>query len=125
MNKRIGFYKLGIRSGDIIKVTSASCPDGVWKLGLQGTKEISGKAKVTESMRPGVVGFFLGSGHLAYGSKDVTVDGATIKGDARRGKGIHANVAMRVDPVLKNTGLQDLVGGSICFYDTKVKLIKI
>ena len=55
----------------------------------------------------------------------MTVDGSTIKGDARRGKGIHANVAMRVDPVLKNTGLQDLVGGSICFYDTKVKLIKV
>ena len=117
--------QLGLRSGDTVKVTSATCPDGIWKLGLQGTKEISGKIKVTEGMRPGVVGFSLGSGHFAYGSKDVTVDGATIKGDARRGKGIHANVAMRVDPVLKNTGLQDLVGGSVCFYDTKVKLIKV
>jgi len=117
--------KLGLRNGDTVKVTSASCPDGVWKLGLQGTKEISGKVKVTEGMRPGVVGgFSLGSGHFAYGSKDVTVDGNTIKGDTRRGKGIHANVAMRVDPILKNTGLQDLVGGSICFYDTKVKLIR-
>ncbi|WP_285718888.1 hypothetical protein, partial [Pelosinus sp. IPA-1] len=74
--------------------------------------------------RPGVVGFSLGSGHFANGSKDVTIDGATIKGDSRRSKGIHANVTMRVDPILKNTGLQDLVGGSICFYDTKVKLIR-
>lgn len=117
--------KLGLSDGDKVKVTSASCPDGVWKLGSQGNKELIGRVKITEGMRPGVISFSLGSGHFAYGSKDMVIDGKTIQGDARRGQGIHLNVAMRVDPVLKNTGLQDVVGGSICFYDTKVKLVKV
>jgi hypothetical protein len=29
-----------------------------------------------------------------------------------------------VDPVLKNTCLSDLTGGSAVFYDTQVKLVK-
>ena len=116
--------RLGLKNGDAVKVTSATCPDGVWKLGAFGTKPLVGKVQVTEGMRPGVVSFSLGFGHFAYGAKDFTIDGKTIKADPSRGTGIHANVAMRVDPVLKNTGLQDVVGGSIVFYDTKVKLVK-
>jgi len=99
-------------------------PDGVWKLGPLGDKLLIGKIKVTEEIRPGVIFFPLGYGHFAYGSRDIVIDGTTLKGDPRRATGIHANVAMRVDPVLKNVGLQDLVGGSIVFYNTKVKLVK-
>lgn len=117
--------KLGLRTGDKAKITSATCPDGNWKLGALGNKQLNGKVKVVEGMRPGVIAFALGSGHFANGAADVTIDGTTIKGDPRRATGIHANVAMREDPVLKNTGLQDVVGGSIVFYDTKVKLIKV
>jgi hypothetical protein len=96
----------------------------VWKLGAAGAKPLVGKVQVTEGIRPGVVAFSLGFGHFAYGAQDFTIDGKTIKTDPSRSTGIHANVAMRVDPVLKNTGLQDVVGGSIVFYDTKVKLVK-
>jgi len=39
--------------------------------------------------------------------------------------GTHLNAAMRVDPHLKNIALQDVVGGSVVFYDTRVKLIKV
>ena len=39
--------------------------------------------------------------------------------------GIHANAAMRLDPVLKNTGLVDTVGGSAVFYQSQVKLIRV
>lgn len=116
--------RLGFRDRDEVKITSATCPDGNWKLGPLGNKPLIGKLKVTEGIRPGVIGFSLGHGHFAYGAKDFTIDGKTIKGDPGRGTGIHANAAMRVDPVLKNTGLQDVVGGSIVFYDTKVKLVK-
>jgi len=55
----------------------------------------------------------------------VTIDGKLIKGDPRRATGIHANAAMWVDPYLKNTCMLDPVGGSVSFYDTKVRLIKI
>jgi len=116
--------RLGLKNGDTVKVTSATCPDGVWKLGAAGAKPLVGKVQVTEGIRPGVVAFSLGFGHFAYGAQEFTLDGTTIKPDPSRSTGIHANVAMRVDPVLKNTGLQDVVGGSIVFYDTKVKLVK-
>ncbi|GMB01003.1 molybdopterin-dependent oxidoreductase [Pelosinus sp. IPA-1] len=114
----------GLREGNEVKITSMTNPDGVWKLGPLGDKLLIGKIKVTEEIRPGVIFFPLGYGHFAYGSRDIVIDGTTLKGDPRRATGIHANVAMRVDPVLKNVGLQDLVGGSIVFYDTKVKLVK-
>ena len=80
---------------------------------------------IREGIRPGVVGFTLGHGHWAYGAGDVVIDGQTVPGDSRRATGIHANAAMRVDPVLKNTGLSDTVGGSAVFYQTLVKLIKV
>jgi hypothetical protein len=55
----------------------------------------------------------------------VVIDGVRVPGDPRRATGIHANAAMRVDPVLKNTGLVDCVGGSAVFYQTQVKLVKV
>ncbi len=84
-----------------------------------------GKVKVTEGIRDGVVAFSLGFGHWSYGANDVFIDGQVIKGDSRRRQGIHANAAMRLDPVIKNTTLSDLAGGSAVFYDTKVKLVKV
>ena len=117
--------KLGLVSGDSVKIVSATNPEGIWKLGPMGTKPVVGKVKVVEGIRPGAVTFSLGSGHWMYGASDITVDGVTVKGDPRRGTGIHANVAMRMDPVLKNIGLQDMVGASIVVYDTRVKLVKV
>ena len=117
--------RLGLKAGDKVKVVSASNPDGVWKLGAMGDMPVVGKIEVTEGIRPGVVTFSLGFGHFSNGARDVSIDGQTIKGDSRRGAGIHANAVMRADPVVKNTGLQDVVGASIVFYDTKVKLVKV
>ena len=117
--------RLGLTTGDSVKITSASNPEGVWKLGPMGTKSVIGKVKVIEGIRPGSITFSLGSGHWLYGAGDVSIDGTIIKGDPRRGTGVHANVTMRMDPVLKNIGLQDVTGGSIVVYDTKVKLIKV
>jgi len=36
-----------------------------------------------------------------------------------------ANGAMQLDPVLGNTGLSDLAGGSAVFYDSMVKVEKV
>ena len=84
-----------------------------------------GTVQVTETIRPGVITFTLGHGHWATGAEDVTIDGKVIKGDKRRAGGVHANAAMWVDPHLKNTCMIDKVGGSVSFYDTKVKLVKV
>ncbi|MBI5881791.1 MAG: molybdopterin-dependent oxidoreductase, partial [Elusimicrobia bacterium] len=117
--------RFGFKDGDRAKVVSASNPEGVWDLGLAGKKPMVGRVIVTEGIRPGVTGFSLGWGHWAYGANDVVVDGQTIKGDPRRGKGVHANAAIRVDPHLGNVCLSDLVGASAVFYDTRVRLEKV
>ena len=64
-------------------------------------------------------------GHWAYGANDVLVDGEKIPGEALRKKGLCPNAVMHVDPVLKNTTLEDLIGGSASFYDTRIKLIPV
>jgi len=117
--------RLGLKNGDKVKVTSKTNPEGIWDLKEAGTTPMEGRVKVIEGIRPGVTAFSLGHGHWAYGSRDVLVDGQRIAGDKRRGKGIHANAAMRIDPYLKNTCLEDLVGASVAFYDTYVKLVKV
>ncbi|HSI98278.1 MAG TPA: molybdopterin dinucleotide binding domain-containing protein, partial [Gaiellaceae bacterium] len=114
--------ELGFRDGDWIRLVSETNPGGVWPLGNGETWPMVGKLKVVEGLRPGVVAFSLGHGHWAYGSRDIVVDGDTVKGDRRRAGGFHGNAAMRVDPHLKNTCLADLTGGSAVFYDTSVKL---
>jgi tetrathionate reductase subunit A len=117
--------RLGLAEGDRAKVISASNEAGVWDLGAGHQKPMIGTIRVLEGLRPGVVAFSLGHGHWAYGAGSVVIDGVTIPGDPRRGTGVHANAAMRVDPVLKNTGLIDLVGGSAVFYQSQVKLVKV
>lgn len=117
--------RLSLKDGTIVRVASATNPDGVWDLKNGKKIPIAGKVKVVQGIRPGVVAFSLGHGHWAYGAGDVVIDGKRIAGDKRRATGFHANAALRIDPVMKNTCLSDLTGGSAVFYDTKVKLIKV
>lgn len=116
--------RLGLKDGDKVKVISPTNSEGVWDLQAAGKTPMIGKVKITQTISPGVVTFVLGFGNWANGARDIVIDGKTIKGDERRGKGIHANAAMLIDPYLKNTCLSDLAGGSAVFYDTKVKLEK-
>jgi anaerobic selenocysteine-containing dehydrogenase len=116
--------RYGLRNGDRARIVSASNPEGVWDLNNKGKAPMVGKVKVVQGIRPGVISFALGWGHWAVGASDVTIDGNLIEGDPRRATGIHANAVMRVDDYLKNTCMIDPVGGSVSFYDTRVKLVK-
>jgi tetrathionate reductase subunit A len=117
--------RLGLSSGDKVKVVSATNTEGVWNLGHGRQIPMIGKVKVIQGIRPGVIAFSLGHGHWAYGAGSVVIDGVAIPADPRRATGFHANAAMRIDPVLKNTTLCDTVGGSAVFYNSQVKLIKV
>ncbi|MBI2890268.1 MAG: molybdopterin-dependent oxidoreductase [Nitrospirae bacterium] len=115
--------KLGVVTGDTVKVTSASSTAGV-----------TGKVWVTQGMRPGVVGISHHYGHWAEGSKPRTEDGAEWKTedgkpgyDPSRGLGIAPNTIMRLDESHGNRGasnssLQDKIGTSVAFNDTWVKV---
>jgi anaerobic selenocysteine-containing dehydrogenase len=115
----------GLQDGAKVKIVSASNPKGIWDLKNGRKIPMIGRVRVTEGIRPGIVAFSLGHGNWATGSADVKIDGRVIKGDSRRMSGVHCNAAMRIDPYLKNTCLLDLVGGSVSFYDSKVKLVKV
>ena len=115
----------GLKDGDSVRISSATNPKGEWNLGVGAPVPIVGKIKAVQGIRPGVVAFALGFGHWGYGSRDITVNGQVIKGDARRMSGFHANAAMRTDPLITNTTLFDPVGGSAVFYDTKIKVTKV
>jgi len=113
-----------ILDGDTVQIFSATNPTG--ELVINDTQRIPilAKVKITEGMKPGVVGFALGFGHWAYGSHDITINKTTIPGEASRMEGFHANAVMRLDPLVKHTCLFDPVGGSAVFYDTMVKIVK-
>jgi anaerobic selenocysteine-containing dehydrogenase len=116
--------RLGLKNGDEVMLISPTNPNGVWDLGHGRTKPMRGKVKVVQGLRPGVVAFPLGFGHWANGAGDMVIDGVSIAGDPRRARGFHGNAAMRVDPVLGNTGLVDPVGASAVFYQSRVKVVR-
>ena len=115
----------GLKTGDKAQLFSSTNPDGVWNLQNGELKPVSGKVKLVQGLRPGVVSVSWSYGHWAYGSNSVTIDGNNIPGDERRKTGLCPNAVMQIDPVLKNVTLEDLIGGSASYYDSKVKIVKL
>ncbi|GAB4421154.1 MAG: molybdopterin-dependent oxidoreductase [Anaerolineales bacterium] len=116
--------RLGLKTGDIVKLSSSSLPSGKFDLGDGRTYEIKGKVKVIEGIRPGLVAISWSYGHWAYGSNDVVVDSEVVKGDASRARGTLPNPLMLVDPVVGDVCLTDPIGGSASFYDSFVSIQK-
>ncbi|MBI4013194.1 MAG: molybdopterin-dependent oxidoreductase [Candidatus Rokubacteria bacterium] len=108
--------RLGIREGHAVRLVSPTSPAGA-----------VGKAKVTEGLRPGVIAVSHHFGHWELGSRPHAVDRAAQDFDPGRAAGLTVNPIMRRDQFkgrVLNTSLQDKVGGSVSFYDTRVKLVK-
>lgn len=103
---------LGLENGDTVRIQGPS--GGI----------ISGKVKLTQGMKPGVVAIANSYGHWELGSRPYKIDGETQAYDATRGAGLHCNTLMRLDPNLGDVCLQDKVGGSASFYDTRVRVEK-
>ncbi|RME37956.1 MAG: twin-arginine translocation signal domain-containing protein [Planctomycetota bacterium] len=104
----------GIRTGDRVRVTSASDSEGV-----------IGRAYVTETVRPGVVAVAHSFGHWEMSSRAYKVNGIDSDFDATRAAGVPANPVMRTDPSKSNVALQDKIGGSVSFFDTRVEVTKV
>jgi len=116
---------LGFKDGDLVKVVSASNPDGTWPLPNRTAVPMAGRLKTIEGIRPGVVSVCWSYGHWGYGAADVQVDGTHQPGDKRRNAGLCTNAACRVDPALKDVCMSDPIGGSSSFYDTRVNLVRV
>ncbi|HEX19516.1 MAG TPA: molybdopterin oxidoreductase [Acidiferrobacteraceae bacterium] len=116
---------MGLKDGDRAKIMSSSNTDGIWHLPNRTNKKVAGRIKAVAGMRPGVVAVSWSFGHWGYGSSDVNVDGEIVTGDKRRAAGMCPNAAMQVDSVLKNAPMSDPIGGSVSFFDTRVRLVKV
>lgn len=104
----------GIRTGDLVRVRSGSSP-----------RMVVGRAQVLEGMRPGVVAMAHSFGHWEMSSRDHVVNGTPTGYDPARGRGVQANLVMENDPDLAySVCLQDKIGGSASFYDSRVQVEK-
>ncbi len=103
-----------IETGDVLRVSSSSNPEGV-----------VGKALVTQRLKPGVVAISHHYGHWEQGSQPMEIDGVMTEFDPSRGAGIQPNPIMRTDKLYSNVSLQEPIGASCSFFDTWVKVTKI
>ena len=105
---------LGVWTGDRVRITSASNGAGV-----------IGRVKVVEGIRPGVIAVSHSRGRWEINSRPYWLDGKPTAVDPRRGRGLTINPVLRVDPSLGDVPLQEPIGGSVSFFDTRVKVEKL
>ena len=117
--------KLGLKTDDMVHITSTSNSEGKVNLGKGGGFDTIVKVWVKEGIAPGVVGLSHHYGHWAYGGNDIEVDGHIIKGDKRRLAGLAPNPLFMLDPVLKDVVLSCPVGSSTSYYDSYVAVTKV
>lgn len=100
---------LGVETGDRVRISN---PDGATAEGM---------VFVTDGIRPGVIAVCHSYGHWEMGSRPV--NGGAF--DPARGLGIAGAPLQMLDPKLKNVCLQDTIGGSASFNDTRVMVEKL
>jgi anaerobic selenocysteine-containing dehydrogenase len=105
---------LGVESGDRVRVSSASNPEG-----------IVGKVRVTQGLKPGVVAISHHYGHWESHSRPIEIDGVAMPHDPSRGAGLQPTQIMRTDNRYPNVSLQEPIAGSCSFYDTWIKVEKV
>jgi anaerobic selenocysteine-containing dehydrogenase len=105
---------LELETGDRVRVSSASNPEGV-----------VGKVRVTQGLKPGVVAISHHYGHWESHARSIEIDGVAMPYDSSRGAGIQPNQIMRTDNQYPNVSLQEPIAGSCSFYDTWVQVEKV
>lgn len=120
--------RLGLKTGDIIRLRSASNPDG-----------ISGKAKLVGTVRPGCVAISFHYGHSQLGAAPLRISGGEnvffggskicnegkMLADPSLGTGTNPNMVGRLDEHLGDTPLVDVLAGIPDFSSTRVQIEKV
>jgi len=118
-----------LQDGDQVRIKSAGA-------------EVQGRVRITNKIRPGVVGSTYNYGHFAYGSASCEIDGKKTATDpayghvpwavarnngyaGRRGAGFSYNDLLRVDDSLSGGYLVDPIGGGAAQLDTRVQVERI
>jgi tetrathionate reductase subunit A len=116
--------ELGLVDGDVVRLQGPGFP-GEFGVGSGPNVLVQGKVKVIQGIRPGAVMVSWSYGHWAYGSRDIVINGQTIKGEPIRGKGLVPNPAMAVDGYLKDVSLTDPIAGDAAYTGSHIKLVKV
>lgn len=120
--------RLGLKSGDKVILHSAS-----------NTAGVTGKAEITETIRPGCIGISFHYGHSQLGASPLIVkgaenvflggkevcDGDRVVDSPALGKGTNPNMVGRLDENLAGTPLVDVLAGIPDFSSTRVKIEKL
>jgi tetrathionate reductase subunit A len=112
MNRNDG-GRLGIADGDTVRL-----------VGRNGAS-VSGKVRLTEGVRPGVLAISHHYGHWGSGAETITIDGHSVAGDPPRALGVQSNLVGTLDPYLGNVCLTDKIGGSAGFFDARVRVERL
>jgi tetrathionate reductase subunit A len=115
---------LGLVDGDIVQLRSPGFSGG-FAVGSGANAQVQGMVKVIQGIRPGAVMASWSYGHWAYGSRDIAINGQTIKGEPARSKGLVPNPAMVTDGYLKDVSLTDPIAGDAAYTGSQVKLVKV
>jgi len=105
---------MNIETGDEVRVSSAS-----------NTTGITGKALVTQRLKPGVIAISHHYGHWEQHARAHVVNGQPAGHDPSRGEGLQPTQIMRTDKLNPNVSLQEPIGGSCSFFDTWIKVEKV
>jgi anaerobic selenocysteine-containing dehydrogenase len=116
---------LGLKDGDLVKVTSPTVPDGTIDLGPMGTYTVKGRVLTQEWIIPNAIEVVMNYGHWGYGGADAVIDGELIKGDARRTKGLNVGIVYLEDRFMPGSPLTDPIGGQVVYFDNRVNLVKL
>jgi tetrathionate reductase subunit A len=108
--------RLGLRSGDLARVWSATLPR---------ERGIVGRVRLLPGVRPGVIAFPHGYGHWQAGAAGITVDGKFLAGDEARAVPVRLNAVCRLETAIAapdgwSVGCMDPVTGGQAYFDTRV-----
>jgi tetrathionate reductase subunit A len=105
--------ELGLKDGQKVRIESP-------------TNEAEGVLKIKEGVSRGTLGISFGYGKWEYGSKDATIDGKVVEGEAIRSAGTATNpLSMADKSVGEKYGLSDVVSGTHNRSGIRAKIVQI
>ncbi|RJX30510.1 MAG: hypothetical protein C4525_12310 [Desulfarculus sp.] len=117
--------KLGITTGDWVKVKSPSSEHDPYYDNSIGDGWFKFQVRVSSRIRPGLFSVCNSFGRFGAGGKKWYLDGMEQPWDERVGAGFSLNPLYMADPVLKNVVMIDPVGGGTQSYGTPLRVEKL
>ncbi|MDZ4251814.1 MAG: molybdopterin-dependent oxidoreductase [Sulfuritalea sp.] len=117
--------KMGVVTGDWVKVKSPSSKHISYVETSMGDGWYKMQVRVTSRIRPGVFSVSHSYGRWGAGGKAWAADGKPQYYDKRIAAGFSVNPLYMADPVLKDRGMLDPVGGGTQSYGTPLRVEKV